>query len=82
MTQRLHVSVDHTLCVGNGTCLTIAPHVFAHNADRQSEVIDPTGDPDTAILRAAANCPVAAIRISPAEVTDRSASPSPDASPA
>jgi ferredoxin len=63
MTRRLRVSVDHTLCVGNGTCLRIAPHVFAHNADRQSEVIDPNGDTDAAILDAAANCPVGAIRI-------------------
>jgi ferredoxin len=63
MAPRIHVSVDHALCVGNGTCLTIAPHVFAHNADRQSEVIDPAGDSEAAILRAAANCPVAAIRV-------------------
>ena len=63
MTGRLRVSVDHALCVGNGTCLTIAPHVFAHNANRQSEVVNPAGDSDAAVLRAAANCPVAAIRV-------------------
>jgi ferredoxin len=63
MTRRLKVWVDHTLCVGNGTCLRIAPRVFAHNAARQSEVIDPAGDTDAAILDAAANCPVGAIRI-------------------
>jgi ferredoxin len=63
MPRHLEVSVDHALCVGNGTCLTIAPHVFAHNANRQSEVINPAGDSEAAMRRAAANCPVAAIRV-------------------
>jgi len=70
MPRRLQVSVDHALCVGNGTCLTIAPRVFAHNANRQSEVIDPTGDSESAIRRAAANCPVAAIRVAVADSDD------------
>ena len=63
MAQHVEVSVNHELCVGNGTCLTIAPRVFAHNAYRQSEVIDPAGDPESLIERAAANCPVGAIRL-------------------
>jgi ferredoxin len=67
MSLVLRVSVDHTLCVGNGTCLTIAPHVFAHNEDRQSEVIDPAGDPEALVRRAAANCPVAAISVTVAD---------------
>jgi ferredoxin len=50
--------VDHGACVGNGTCLTIAPGVFVHNADRQSEVADPAGDPVAKVLEAAENCPV------------------------
>jgi ferredoxin len=64
---RLLISVDHTLCVGNGTCLTIAPNVFAHNANRQSEVVDPAGDSEAMIRRAAANCPVAAISVAVAD---------------
>ena len=63
MSRRLRVEVDHDLCVGNGTCLTIAPGVFRHNADRQSEVHDPAGAPEAAILDAARNCPVAAIGV-------------------
>ena len=63
MVRRLHVWVDHTRCVGNGTCLTLAPRVFAHNADRQSVVIDPAGDSEERILEAAENCPVSAIRV-------------------
>jgi 3-methyl-2-oxobutanoate hydroxymethyltransferase len=59
--------VDHDLCVGNGTCLTIAPAVFAHNAHRQSEVIDAAGASESVILHAAANCPVGAISVALAE---------------
>ena len=71
MPRALNISVDHAVCVGNGTCLTIAPHVFAHNDYRQSEVIDPAGDPETAILRAANNCPVSAIRVAVADTGEQ-----------
>lgn len=71
MPRGLDVSVDHLLCVGNGTCLMIAPHVFAHNAERQSTVIDPAGDTEAAILRAATNCPVGAIRVVVAATGER-----------
>jgi ferredoxin len=63
MARRLRVVVDHDLCVGNGTCLTIAPAVFEHNANRQSEAKHPDGAPEAAILDAARNCPVAAIGV-------------------
>ena len=71
MPRALRVSVDHALCVGNGTCLTIAPHVFKHNEYRQSEVIDPAGDPEAAILRAAGNCPVSAISVVVADTNEQ-----------
>lgn len=61
--RALRVWVDHDICVGNGTCLTIAPAVFRHNDSRQSEVIDAAGAPESVILHAAANCPVGAIRV-------------------
>jgi ferredoxin len=67
MGRRLLVTVDHTKCVGNGTCLTIATHVFEHNWDRQSVVIDPNGDPPELILEAAETCPVSAISVRDAE---------------
>lgn len=63
MARLVTVSVDHMLCVGNGRCLRTAPHVFAHNAARQSEVVDPRGDSESAILEAADNCPVGAITV-------------------
>jgi len=71
MARDLLITVDHMLCVGNGTCLTIAPAVFAHNAERQSEVVDPAGDSEATVLRAAANCPVAAIRVAVAASGER-----------
>lgn len=63
MVNRLDVWVDHDICVGNGSCLRVAPRVFRHNDQRQSEVIDPAGDSEQKILDAAANCPVGAIRV-------------------
>jgi ferredoxin len=65
--RRLHVSVDHDLCVGNASCLRVAPRVFRHNDHRQSEVIDPAGDSEQAIVEAASNCPVGAIRVAVAD---------------
>jgi ferredoxin len=67
MARKLIVAVDHSKCVGNGTCLTIATHVFEHNWDRQSVVVNPDGDPPELILEAADNCPVSAIRVTDAE---------------
>lgn len=69
--RALRVWVDHDICVGNGTCLTIAPAVFRHNAYRQSEVIDAAGAPEEVILHAAAQCPVGAIRVALAESGER-----------
>jgi ferredoxin len=66
--RAFRVVVDHDLCVGNGTCLVVAPSVFAHNAARQSEVIDPTGASESVIRKAAESCPVGAIRITVAEI--------------
>jgi ferredoxin len=71
MKRRLRVWVDHGACVGNGTCLTIAPAVFVHNADRQSEVADPAGDSAAKVLNAAENCPVSAIRVEDAATGER-----------
>ena len=44
-------------------CLTFAPGVFAQNARRQAEVVDPEGDALQDILVAAENCPAAAITV-------------------
>ncbi len=71
MTRRLRVRVDHTYCVGNAMCLATAPKVFAHNADRQSEVVDLDGDTPEKILEAASNCPTSAIHVEDADTGER-----------
>jgi ferredoxin len=63
MARSLRVTVDRSVCVGNGTCIRTATHVFRHNDDRQSVVVDPAGDPAELVLEAAESCPVSAIRV-------------------
>jgi ferredoxin len=61
----LRITVDHDRCMGAAQCVGLAPEVFRHNDDRQSEVIDPDGAPTELVLKAASYCPTGAI-----EVTD------------
>ena len=71
MARKLKVWVDHTACVGNAMCESIAPRVFRLNDDRQSEVADATADTEAKILEAAENCPVSAIFVEDAETGER-----------
>lgn len=52
-------------------CLAAAPSTFAHNVDRQSEVVDPEGDSEARILEAAFNCPTGAITVAVDETGER-----------
>lgn len=63
MAPSLRIVVDHTRCVGNAQCVTLAPAVFRHNANVQSEVADPAGAPVDVVLKAARLCPTSAIRV-------------------
>ena len=63
MSRSLRITVDHSRCVGMGMCLTLTTGVFAHNEQRQSEVVDAGGDSEAAILKAAVNCPTSAISV-------------------
>ncbi len=71
MSRRLDIQVDHGFCVGNAMCVATAPGTFAHNAARQSEVVDPAGASEEEVLAAAANCPVSAIRVRDADTGER-----------
>ena len=71
MAQKLRVWVDHTACVGNAMCESIAAHTFRLNDNRQSEAVDPAGDSVEKILEAAENCPVSAIVVEDAETGER-----------
>ncbi len=71
MAREIRVWVDHNTCVGNAMCPTIAPKVFALNQSRQSEVVNPEGDPLVRILEAAENCAVAAVTVEDAETGEK-----------
>lgn len=64
--RQVRAAVDHMRCVSNAMCLAIAPGVFAHNRQRQSEVVDPAGGPAEDIIEAAENCPTSAITVTDA----------------
>jgi len=67
----LRVTVDHGLCVGNAQCVGLAPAVFRHNDNRQSEVVDPDAAPPEVVLRAASYCPTGAIEVADAVSGER-----------
>jgi ferredoxin len=67
----LRVTVDHDLCVGNGQCVFVAPDVFRHNENRQSEAVDPDAAPVDLVLEAASLCPTGAITVSDADTDAR-----------
>ncbi|MFN8572098.1 MAG: ferredoxin [Gemmatimonadaceae bacterium] len=68
--RQLRITVDHELCVGNGQCVNVAPGVFRHNDYVQSEVVNPAGATEQAVLRAAHLCPTSAIRVEDAVTGD------------
>ena len=45
--------------------------MFRLNDDRQSEAVNPEGDPEAAILEAAENCPMSAIIVEDAETGEQ-----------
>jgi ferredoxin len=71
MARNLRVRVDHNVCVGNQMCETFAPHVFRMNENRQSEAVDPAGDPEEQVMEAAENCPVGAITVEDADTGEQ-----------
>jgi ferredoxin len=71
MPRRLHIVIDYDRCVGSSICVLTAPGTFALNDDRQSTVIDPTGDVEEKVLEAAEGCPMAAIIVEDADTGER-----------
>lgn len=57
------ITIDHSRCVGNAQCVTLAPRVFRHNDAVQSEVVDPGAASLDLILKAARYCPTSAIKV-------------------
>jgi ferredoxin len=57
------ITIDRTLCMGDGTCTVIAPNTFELDSEGKSTVKNPTGDPDEKILEAVKACPVKAMSL-------------------
>ena len=55
-------SIDKNLCIGCGTCVSIAPESFKLGDDGKVEVIEPAGDDQAKIQEAIDSCPVSAIK--------------------
>ncbi|MEW2575315.1 ferredoxin [Streptomyces syringium] len=63
MTERWHVEVDRSVCVGSGMCAGIAPWAFRLDTARQSHPAEPEADAAGPVLAAAESCPVEAITL-------------------
>lgn len=63
MPRELRITVDHAVCMGNGPCVALAPEVFQHDENRQSEVVDPAAATEDLVLPAAGYCPTGAITV-------------------
>jgi ferredoxin len=59
----IHVDVDRDLCIGSGTCLRLAPAVFALDAEEIAVVLDPEAADIGKLRFAAEACPTEAIWI-------------------
>lgn len=59
----IHVDIDRDLCIGSGTCVRLAPGVFALDEEEISVVVDPDAADISKLRLAAEACPTEAIRI-------------------
>jgi ferredoxin len=59
----LEVRVQRALCIATKSCMNAAPHTFALDATLVSTVVDPEGDPEDDVVRAAEACPTGAISV-------------------
>lgn len=57
------IELDKTRCQSYGSCLKLAPAVFAWDGARKVRITDSGGAADTLILKAAKLCPYRAITI-------------------
>ncbi len=58
------ITIDQDLCLGCGACSALASEVFQIGENGKSEVVNPDGGDDEAIIQASQSCPVKAIAVS------------------
>ena len=59
----MKIIVDREKCKGHNNCVSIAPNVFDIDENFKAFVLDPKGDSDEDILKAAKMCPKLAIAL-------------------
>jgi ferredoxin len=64
---KYHVEVIREKCIGAGSCVAIAPAVFAFDEKNIAKVISQDGEDDDTKLLAAQSCPTMAIVITDTE---------------
>ena len=57
----MKITIDRSKCKGVRNCASIAPRVFDIDEEFKAIILDPHGDKDEDILKAARFCPVQAI---------------------
>ena len=59
----MKIIVDRDKCRGHNNCVSIAPNVFDIDESFKAVVLDPKGDSDEDIMKAAKFCPKVAIML-------------------
>jgi ferredoxin len=80
MEEPMKIIIDRDKCRGHNNCVSIAPNVFDIDDNFKAFVIDPKGDSDEEILKAAKFCPKLAIALED-ENTGTRLFPGPDDKP-
>ncbi|MEX2293346.1 MAG: ferredoxin [Acidimicrobiales bacterium] len=65
MTSGLRIEIDPETCIGSGNCGFWAPTTFDIGDDNIAFVVDPEGDEETLVRKAAAGCPTRSITLTP-----------------
>ena len=76
----MKIIIDKDKCRGHNNCISIAPNVFEVDEKFKAFVLDPKGDSDEDILKAAKACPELAIILED-EATGKQIFPGPDDKP-
>ena len=76
----MKITIDKDKCKGHNNCISIAPNVFEVDEKFKAFVLDPKGDGDEDILKAAKSCPELAI-IWEDEASGKQIFPGPDDKP-